>query len=60
MSLDLARGPDFSRACQKGPLGTKLCDLVLDQIHRLRHATERPVSSVCERNINVGHLFVRG
>ena len=24
MSLDLARGPDFSSACQKGPLGTRL------------------------------------
>ena len=24
MSLDLARGPDFSSACQKGPLGTGL------------------------------------
>ena len=24
ISLDLARGPDFSSACQKGPLGTRL------------------------------------
>ena len=24
MSLDLARGPDFSSECQKGPLGTRL------------------------------------
>ena len=24
MSLDLARGPDFPSACQKGPLGTRL------------------------------------
>ena len=29
MSLDLARGPDFSSACQKGPLGTRLISAVL-------------------------------
>ena len=27
MSLDLARGPDFSSACQKGHLGTRLARL---------------------------------
>ena len=41
MSLDLARGPDFSSACQKGPLGTRL---MLGERHKLYGTT-----LLCER-----------
>ena len=38
MSLDLARGPDFSSACQKGPLGTRLHPGLLCDKMSLEHA----------------------
>ena len=36
MSLDLARCPDFSSACQKGPLGTRLARAASHEISHMR------------------------